>query len=319
MAPLDRVPLGRVPCPKAPNSAQIGERLRISRRGSTVRPHWGLGRRSGVAAGLLIGLGAVYQPAYSQGRLFPDVPGFHLPFASPRVAGLAGRYINALKGDSRFGSEQEGEVVVGEDFPLLALRRGPQPITMGFGVEVYSRFSLSDSKTAMISHDWLLGFSFHADLNPWEMSLQLQHESSHLGDEYAERFNVSRVDWSRGVVTVGLGYRTGPFRLSGSAGKVVTDELDRWPWRGSVSLDFRGGGFTIAGQPVHPMAGLFTEGASDAGWRLSSRAKVGLALPGASFGNELRFSIFAHDGLSSQLQFYGKRNRFIGWEIGIQL
>jgi hypothetical protein len=39
----------------------------------------------------------------AQGRLFPQVPSFELPQASPRVHGIVGRLLSARRGDSQFG------------------------------------------------------------------------------------------------------------------------------------------------------------------------------------------------------------------------
>jgi len=92
----------------------------------------------------------------AQQRLFPQVPSFELPEASPRVHGLVGRVLSARQGDSRFGREGEAEVALGENLPVLALQQGRRPITLGFGSQVYARFSLSDSKSALISNDWVV-------------------------------------------------------------------------------------------------------------------------------------------------------------------
>src|ERR687895_763953 len=94
--------------------------------------------------------GLAQQPA------LPLVRSFERPEASPRVHGLVGRVLSARRGDSRFGQEHEGEVVVGENFPLVTLRGGKRPIVLGFGSQVYGRFSLSDSKSALISTDWVV-------------------------------------------------------------------------------------------------------------------------------------------------------------------
>ena len=135
----------------------------------------------------------------AQQRLFPQVPSFELPEASPRVHGLVGRVLSAGHGDSRFGSEGEAEVALGENLPVLALQQGRQPIVLGFGSQVYARFSLSDSKSALISNDWVVGFNGTATVDHWAFTLELYHESSHLGDEYEDRFNATRLDWTREV------------------------------------------------------------------------------------------------------------------------
>lgn len=276
-------------------------------------------RTSGTLSCLGLLLAALPPPAPAQERFFPDLPSFELPLASPRIAGFAGRVIQESVGDDQFGDEREADVTIGEDFPVLALRRGARPVTLGFGVQVTGRFSLDDSKTALISNDWQVGFNVHADLAPWLLDLQFYHESSHLGDEYMRRFNASRVDWTREVLALWAGYRTARFRVMGSIGNAVVDELDLSPWLGSLGMDYRAGAFSLLGLRATPIAGVFFEGASATDWRISTSAKLGLAFPGARVGKELRLSLIGHDGLSTQRQFFRSSSRFVGMEIEFQL
>ena len=257
--------------------------------------------------------------AGAQDRFFPDVRSFEPPFATPRVAGFAGRLISESIGDDQFGDEREADVTIGEDFPLLALRRGAGPVTLGFGVQASGRFSLDDSKSALISNDWQVGFNIFADLSPWVIDLQLYHESSHLGDEYIKRFGARRLDWTREVVMVWLGYEAGRFRIMTSVGNALVDELDLSPWLASGGLDFRGPAFFVLGQRAHLIAGVFGEGASETDWRLSTSLKAGIAFPGARVGRELRLSLIGHDGLSTQRQFFRNESRYIGVELEFQL
>ncbi|MEO8199825.1 MAG: DUF1207 domain-containing protein [Gemmatimonadota bacterium] len=255
----------------------------------------------------------------AQTRIFPDVPAFEFPTASPRVAGLAGRLINTSIGDNEFGPEREGEAAIGEDFPVFALRQGVRPITFGFGVEVFGRFSLDDPKSSMISNDWVVRFNTHFDLRPWEFDVQVYHESSHLGDEYSATFNATRLDWTREVLGLWAGYRTGPFRIMGSVNRVLIDELHLPPWGGSLGLDYRTHAFGIIGRKVFVIGGAFAEVEQSTNWRVSSSGKLGLAFAGARPGKELRFSLIGHDGLSTQRQFFRARSRYAGVEIEFQL
>src|SRR5687768_6931688 len=84
-----------------------------------------------------------------QDRLFPAVRSFELPEASPRVHGVVGRLLSTRRGESSFGNEREAEAVIGENLPLLAIKRGARPVVLGLGTQVYGRFSLNDSKTAL--------------------------------------------------------------------------------------------------------------------------------------------------------------------------
>src|SRR5690348_9965119 len=83
----------------------------------------------------------------SEGRFFPDAPRFELPWASPRIWGFAGRYIHVNTADDQSGPGTEAEVGEGENFPVYAFRKGPLPITLGFGASVVAHFRMDAPKT----------------------------------------------------------------------------------------------------------------------------------------------------------------------------
>jgi hypothetical protein len=262
----------------------------------------------------------IHHPASAQARIFPSVPSFELPQASPRVHGLVGRIISARRGESDFGRESEAEVGVGENFPVLALRRGPRPVTLGFGTQVYGRFSLGDRKSALISNDWVVGLNTTAALGAWTLTGEIYHESSHLGDEYGDRFGASRIDWTREVAAAWVTYGTGPVRVTGNLSYVLIDELPLDRPGAALAVDFRGrpvGGF-LGGQ-VRAVGGVFFEGAAATSWRISSSAKLGIAVARADGGREVGIALIAHDGLSTQRQFFRRESRYIGAELRFDL
>jgi hypothetical protein len=272
-------------------------------------------------AGLLLAMALVAAPDATlagQSRFFPDVPSFDLPLAAPRAASFAGRVIWLSRGESRFGAEQEGDVSVGESFPTLALRRGPRPVTLDFGVQVFGRFSLDDSKTAMISSDWTTGFTLHTTRERWELALQFSHESSHLGDEYANTFQANRLDWTREILSGWVGYRAGGWQIMMGGSRAMIDQLKLSPWLAAMGVDYRAGGITVLGQRMVPVAGVFFDGMSATDWRINSNAKLGLAIAGANQGREFRLSLIRHDGLSTQRQFFRRESRYFGLEIEFQ-
>src|SRR4051812_35343768 len=222
-------------------------------------------------------------PVAAQSRIFPDVPSFELPEASPRVHGLVGRLLSASRGDSEFGPESEAEVGLGENFPVLALRRGERPVSLGFGTQVYGRFSLGDRKSALISNDWIVGLNTTAALGPWNLTGELYHESSHLGDEYEDRFNADRLDWTREVASAWVSYGTGPVRVSGNLSYVLIDELDLARSGAALAVDFRGRPpGTVLGGAARIVSGVFFGGEAATSWRISSSAKLGIALASPS-------------------------------------
>jgi hypothetical protein len=257
--------------------------------------------------------------AYGQQRLFPQVTSFELPEASPRVHGLVGRVITATRGDSRFGREHEGEVVLGENFPLVALKEGKNPIVLGFGSQVYGRFSLTDPKSSLISTDWVVGVNTTAALNAWAFTLEVYHESSHLGDEYGDRFPADRLDWTREVLASWASYVAGRWRLTAGASYVLDDELKLPATAGSFGVDYHGRSRRFLGGHVRPVAGVFSEAGAATRWRVSTSAKLGLAFATSGESHDISLGLIGHDGLSTQRQFYRQESRYLGLEIRFDL
>jgi hypothetical protein len=257
--------------------------------------------------------------AVAQERVFPAVHSFELPEASPRVHGFVGRVISVRRGDSRFGQEREGEVVLGENFPLVALKGGPRPIVLGFGSQVYGRFSLSDPKSALISTDWVVGVNTTATVRSLALTLEVYHESSHLGDEYGDRFPSDRLDWTREVLGGWATYAAGVWRFTAGASYVLDDQLQLPAPAGSFGIDFRGRSQGFMGGQVRPVAGIFTEANAATSWRVSTSAKLGLSFATPGDGHDLGLGIIAHDGLSTQRQFYRQPSQYVGVEVRFDL
>jgi Protein of unknown function (DUF1207) len=256
--------------------------------------------------------------AAAQNRIFPSVPSFERPEASPRVHGLAARFLSAQRGDSRFGSEAEAEVALGENFPVLALQRGDRPITLGFGSQVYARFSLEDAKSALISNDWVVGLNSTAIFGGWAITVEAYHESSHLGDEYEDRFDAKRLDWTRDVLAAWACYSFGPWRITGSASYALRDELRLERPEGSFGVDFRPPLRNGKGA-VRPVAGVYLDASAATRWRMSGSLKAGVAIQATPGGREIGFAVIAHDGLSTQRQFFREESRYLGFELRFDL
>jgi hypothetical protein len=254
----------------------------------------------------------------AQNRIFPSVPSFERPEASPRVHGLAARVISARRGDSRFGEQAEAEVALGENFPLLALRRGDRPITLGFGPQVYARFSLADGRDALISNDWVVGLNGTAIFGTWAFTIETYHESSHLGDEYEDRFDAERLDWTREVLAAWASYTSGSWRIMGSASYALRDELRLQRAGGSFGLDFRPPRLNGRGA-IRPVGGVYFEADAATSWRVSGSFKTGVVLQASPGGREIGLAVIAHDGLSTQRQFFREESRYLGLEVRFDL
>jgi uncharacterized protein DUF1207 len=275
---------------------------------------------SSIRVPILFGVAALLcaTSAAAQQRLFPSVRSFELPEASPRVHGLVGRLISARRGDSRFGQEQEGEVVLGENFPLVTLKGGRRPIILGFGSQVYGRFSLTDPKSALISTDWVVAVNTTAALDAWALTLELYHESSHLGDEYGDRFPADRLDWTREVLAGWASYVAGVWRFTAGASYVLDDQLNLPAPAGSFGIDYHGRSRGFMRGQVRPVAGIFAEASAATNWRVSTSAKLGMAFATGE-SHDISLGLIAHDGLSTQRQFYRQESQYIGLELRFDL
>ena len=257
--------------------------------------------------------------AVAQDRIFPRVPSFERPEASPRVHGLAGRIISAQRGDSRFGNEAEAEVALGENFPVLALRGGVRPITLGFGSQVYARFSLTDGRDALISNDWVVGLNATAHLEPVGL---------HRGGLPREQPPRRRIRGSvrRQAARLDAGGRGRVGQLFDRALAGHGQRELRAPGRAQAAPSGRCLRTGLPAAPAAreaarcgPVGGLYLDANAATSWRVSSSLKAGIALRAAPGGREIGFALIAHDGLSTQRQFFRKDSRYLGLEIRFDL
>jgi len=271
-----------------------------------------------LGAGLVLGL-LLAPPAGAQSHrvIFPDdVASFEFPLASPRTSAMVGRIMTVREGESRFGPEWEAEPALGEIWPLLALGRGKVPVTLHLGTEVYSRFSMADKSSALISTDFHVNAILTADFKHWRLALEGYHESSHLGDEYRDRFGTPRVNWSREIVGLWAGYTTGGLTVRGNASYAAIDALDLG--RGAVALgaDYVGAK-ALAG--FAPIVGLHADSQAYTDWEVTWSGRAGIRLADAVGRRGMAILLTYLDGMSPQRQFYSSKSRYYGVEVRFDL
>lgn len=267
----------------------------------------------------LVALALVVGPAplAAQVAAFPRTPAFEYPIAHPRPAALVGRLLSVSRGESLYGPEREAEASVGDVVPVLALAQGRTPVTLSLGLGVTGRFSLDDPRSALISTDWVVGIHTTVDLAPWRLDLHLYHESSHLGDEYAERFDARRIDWTREVASLWVRRTIGSFAVHGSAHYTLIDELSLPRAAAGAGVDYRGPAAKALGGTLRPVAGVYTESTAYSDWTFTTSARAGAEL-GAG-GRAMAISVVYLNGMSTQRQFYAARSRYLGFELRFDL
>ena len=267
--------------------------------------------RAGALSGLLM---AVATPAAAQIKLFPMVDPFEYPIGSIRVAGIVGRVVNVTRGETRFGPEREADVSVGENLPVLGFGGGGgRPSFLGLTMRVGGRFSLDDPKSSLIGNDWVVGIHGVVDRGPWRLAAEIYHESSHLGDEYAETFQARRIDWTREVASLWVRRWAGPLQVTVMGSWTLIDELPLRRGAFGLGADYHGNLATWLGARVRPYAGVYGESVQYAGWKVTTTARAGIELNGS--GRRIAVGAVFLNGLSNQRQFYDRESRFFGFEL----
>ncbi len=246
-------------------------------------------------------------------------PAFEFPMASPRASALVGRIVHVSRNESRFGSEWEAEPGLGEVLSLFAIARGEVPITLHLGAQVYGRYSLGDAASAQISNDWHVNLIASAIVNRWDFALEAYHESSHLGDEYRDRFGVSRVDWSRGILGAWAGLRTGRTHLRANASIAALDALDLPRGALALSADYTGKPGTALGVSAMTVAALHADAQAYTDWRPTYSGRAGIRFAEGPGGKGLAVLLTFLSGQSTQRQFYSQRSRYVGMEVRFDL
>ena len=207
-------------------------------------------------------------------------------------------------------------------FPVVALRRGPAAGDARLrhpGVR-----ALQPGRPEERAHQQRLGRrpQHHRGRSaPGRLTGEVYHESSHLGDEYGDRFDAARLDWTREVAAAWVTLRHRP------AQRHRQPELRADRRAGSRPPGRRaGGGLPRAGRSARSWAGRCGRSAASSSRARpppaggsAARPSSGVALAAACGGREVGIALIAHDGLSTQRQFFRRESRYIGAELRFDL
>jgi hypothetical protein len=67
------------------------------------------------------------------------------------------------------------------------------------------------------------------------------------------------------------------------------------------------------------VGGIYLDATAATAWRVSSSLKVGVGLQASPGSREIGLAIIAHDGLSTQRQFFRQESRYVGLEVRFDL
>ncbi len=164
--------------------------------GKQVRSAWARGAAAVAGAALLLA-GPVVAQAPS--TFFPDQRLMPRLLAGPLEPTTAVRLVFPTRSPTLFGAILEGETAVGTTLAIFRLhgRDERDAILLGVGGGVVARFNMETEERDLISSDWTFVLPLVIRRAGHWLRLRYFHSSAHLGDEYLERFDTTRVPHAR--------------------------------------------------------------------------------------------------------------------------
>jgi len=147
--------------------------------------------------------------AQQESRFFPAREYTPRVIAGPREAVTSVKFVFNAHGPSEFGNTVEGEVALATSLPLYLISGRSLQNGLAVGVEgaVFGRFTLTTITRDLISTDWIFATPFTWHFGDHSLQVRYRHTSSHIGDEYIDRFDAAVEDYSRDVADFTMFYR----------------------------------------------------------------------------------------------------------------
>jgi hypothetical protein len=228
-------------------------------------------------------------------------------FAGPRDPVTKGEMLVVTENPTEFDGGAEVEVAIGVSLPVYRLAgRSPQDaLVVGAEASAFARFTLQVLERELVATDWVFAVPVIWHRGHHWMRLRYYHTSSHLGDEYARRFDLEGVNFARDAVDA-----LGLVRLTRAAGaylgvrwayNVHPEESRRWTARVGMQL-----GHLSGRSAVIPYAAADLEVEQDTDWRPRLNLQAGLLLPEVAGRRAIRAGIGFLTGPSPLGQFQGQ-------------
>lgn len=143
------------------------------------------------------------------------------------------------------GRGVEAEVSIGSTLPVLAFSAADRqsPVILGIEAAAFARFGLQVLERELIASDWLFAVPLVWHRSGGWIRFRYFHTSSHMGDEYARRFENTGIDYSRDAVELlsfhALSDRVGVYGGVRFSYNVHPEDSKRWIVRAGGQIEAR--------------------------------------------------------------------------------
>jgi hypothetical protein len=191
-----------------------------------------------------------------------------------------------------------------------------------FGIQagVFSIFDVSAASIDLVNADYRVGFLSSYRNGPFSGFVRIQHQSSHLGDEFLlNNPRVTRINLSYEELDLKLSYQLFPWlRLYGGGGYIVhrfPEDLGRGTTQWGIELVSTR---TFLGGRLRPVAYADFQCNERANWQVGQSIMAGVQFENARIGDrQVQLLAEYYGGPSPDGQFYTQRSSWYG--IGVHL
>lgn len=247
------------------------------------------------------------------GRLFPDRALIPSLLAGARNPNTSASMLAVTHNPDAFGNGVEMEVSIGSALPVLLLSgdSGHRAVVAGIEAAAFARFGLQVLERELIASDWIFAVPVVWHQPGGWIRFRYYHASSHMGDEYARRFEAPGINFSRDAAELQVFRRPTPllgaYMGARYAYNVHPEASKRWVLRTGIQLEGAQKGRTLL-----PFAAMDLEWDADAGWGTRLDLRTGVWLPKVSGRRALRVSLGLFTGPSPLGQFNDLRTTQFG-------
>ena len=256
--------------------------------------------------------------------LFP-AEGIYDPYiADPLRPGFSLMQMDIMDSDIPDAGESRYSFMLGGKYGFFKFRHSDLP-DMAVQVDIYGaflgQFDLENS-TDNIGWDGFYGVMFTwTGGDGLSLKLAMQHDSSHVGDEYAERTGRLRINYTREEIAFGLSYRFPEyFRVYSEAGyghNLRNTELQR-PWRVKGGIEFEAPDRFFNGRLGY-YAAVDLSSTEEMDWETDVTVQTGVVLPMRRFSHTVRIGPIYRNGPSVIGEFFQHKEEWWGMGMWIDI
>ena len=216
------------------------------------------------------------------------------------------------------GNELDGAVVgtLGENLPFYRWTWPPALQWEIGGLALVTPIFDRRPNDDLVTEDYLVGLFLGWRLGALSGLARLYHTSSHLGDEFALRGTVPRVNLSYETLDLLLSWEfPREFRLYGGAGYLVRrDPASLDPWWLQFGLEFRSR--WRAWEILRPVAAADVASRQQNGWRPALLLRAGAQFDSVTvLGRSAQLLFEYYTGASREGQFYERDDTYVGFGV----